>query len=388
MIAFEREEYIPSTVGARVKVLGVGGAGCNTVNAMIEAQFQDIECVAVNTDAQALRLSKASKMLQIGSKSTKGLGAGANPELGRQAAEEDAEEITKAIQGADVVFLTGGLGGGTGSGALPVIARLCKKLNILCVALVTKPFAFEGKRRAVVADQALELLKKEVDTLLVIPNQKLLSLTDANISLMNAFAMINKVIGQCIKSVTDIIFKPGHINVDFADVRAIMTNAGFAVMGTGTASGKDRATEAALQAICSPLLDHVDIKGARGVLINITGNSALGLHEIAAASSLIYEQAHEDANIILGSVIDETCGDALSVTIIASNFEQAQPAVAAPKEPVAQPKISEQPLRVDSTLRLSASEVAQTTNQDIEVPTILRRMIAERQAAQKNNSQS
>jgi cell division protein FtsZ len=307
---------------AVIKVIGVGGGGGNTVDSIIESGYEGIEYIVANTDAQALNLSKASTRLQIGIKSTKGLGTGANPELGKRAAEEDLEKILEAVGDADIVFLTGGLGGGTGSGGLPVIAHVLREKGILCIAVVTKPFAFEGKKRAKVAERALEELKKEVDTLIVIPNQKLLSIVDQQVSMIEAFAMINEVLGQSVRGISDIITRPGHINVDFADVRTIMKDRGFAIMGTARASGKNRAEEAALNAVSSPLLEDMDISTARGILLNITGGRSLGLHEISQAVAVIYDQTEEDANIIIGSVIDESMNDEISVTVIATGFDE------------------------------------------------------------------
>lgn len=319
MIIFEEEkkELIPM---ASIKVLGVGGGGGNTVNSLIESGYEGIECIVANTDAQALELSKAGEKVQIGVKSTKGLGTGADPAVGKRAAEEDLDKVLEVVDGADIVFLSGGMGGGTGSGALPVIARALREKGILTIAIVTKPFLFEGKRRARVAQDAIEMLRKAVDTLIIIPNQKLLDLVDSKVSMINAFAMINDVLCQSVRGISDIITKPGHINVDFADVRTIMKDQGLAVMGTGKASGEGRAKKAALAAISSPLLENMSVAGAHGVLFNITGGKSLGIHEISEAASVIYEQAHEDANIILGSVIDETLDDEVIVTIIATGF--------------------------------------------------------------------
>lgn len=307
---------------ASIKVVGIGGAGGNTINSMVDAQFKDIEFIAANTDAQALDLSKADHKVQLGAKSTKGLGTGANPELGKKAAEEDLDKVMELVQDADIVFLTGGMGGGTGSGALPVIARALRAQGILTIAVVTKPFLFEGKRRAVVAEHAIETLKQEVDTLLILPNQKLLEEVDENLSMIDAFSLMNNVLNQSVKGIADIITKPGHINVDFADVRTIMKEMGLAVMGTGKASGPDRAEEAAMQAITSPLLENMSIEGARGVLLNISGGANLSLHEMSKAASIIYEQADENATIILGSVIDPTLTDEVIVTVIATGFDK------------------------------------------------------------------
>lgn len=323
MIHLARQEH--ETRAAVIKVFGVGGGGGNALNSIIESGYEGIEFIAANTDAQALNLSKAAIHLQIGIKSTKGLGTGANPELGKRSAEEDLEKILEAVGDADIVFLTAGLGGGTGSGALPVIAHMLREKGILCIAIVTKPFTFEGRKRAKVAELALEELKKEVDTLIVIPNQKLLSVVDQHVSMIDAFSMINDVLGQSIKGISDIITKPGHINVDFADVRTIMKDRGLAIMGTARASGKNRAEEAALNAISSPLLEDMDISRARGILLNITGGPSLGLHEISQAVAVIYDQAEEDANIIIGSVIDENMTDEISVTVIATGFVEQNP---------------------------------------------------------------
>lgn len=329
MILFEEEKKDAPI--ASIKVVGVGGAGGNTVNSIVESDNQGIEFIVANTDAQALAQSKADHKVQIGVKSTKGLGTGANPDLGKKAAEEDIDRIMEAVGSADIVFLTGGMGGGTGSGGLPVVARALREKGILSVAVVTKPFLFEGKRRAKVAEEAINTLRKEVDTLLIIPNQRLLDVVDESVSMINAFAMINDVLCQAVRGISDIITRPGHINVDFSDVRTIMKDKGFAVLGTGRATGPNRAKEAAMQAINSPLLENMSIEGAHAVLLNITGGKNLGLHEISQAASVIYAQAHEDANIIIGSVIDDTMKDHISVTIIATGFEQARQEAAAVK---------------------------------------------------------
>lgn len=335
MINLVQEEY--GTRPASIKVIGVGGGGGNTINSIIDSGYRDIEFIATNTDAQALSLSKAPTKIQIGIKSTKGLGTGSNPDLGKRSAEEDMDKIMSAIGDADIVFLTAGLGGGTGSGALPTIAHALREKGVLCIAVVTKPFLFEGKKRMRVAEQALEVVKKEVDTLIVIPNQKLLDVVDQHVSMIDAFSLINNVLGLSVKGISDIITKPGHINVDFADVKTIMKDRGLALMGTSRAKGERRAEEAALNAIASPLLENMDIEGARGVLLNVTGGPSLTLHEVAQAAAVIYDQSDEDAHIIIGSVIDEAMGEEVSVTVIATGFHHQEPrSVAAKKDAASQ----------------------------------------------------
>lgn len=354
MIEFDSAELAREN-SAKIKVLGVGGAGGNTVNSIIESGYQGIEYLVVNTDAQALENSKAPTKIRLGARSAKGLGAGANPEAGKRAAEETLNEIMEQLEDADIVFLTAGLGGGTGSGALPVIARALKERGILCIAVVTRPFNFEGKKRAAIAEAAIQQLKKDVDTLIVIPNQNLLNVVDASTSMIDAFNMINAVLGQAVKSISDIIAKPGHINVDFADVRAIMKDRGLAIMGAARACGEDRALEATLAAISSPLLENMNIKGSQSVLLNITGSKNLSLHEISQAASIIYEQADADAQIILGSVIDESLGDDVLVTVIATGFEEAQQAAAQ----------AEQEIKVKATVL----DVVETIKVHVEAPT-------------------
>jgi len=320
MIEFDSEQMDELGM-ASIKVIGVGGAGGNTVNSMISSNDRDIDFIVANTDSQALKHSKAPNKIQLGVKSTKGLGTGANPEIGRRAAEEDIDKVIETVSGAEIVFLAAGMGGGTGSGASPVIAKALREHGILTVAVVTKPFTFEGKRRSKIAEETIKNLHKEVDTLIVLPNQQLLELVGVDVSMIDAFAMINEVLNKSVRGISDIITRPGHINVDFADLKAIMKNMGMAVMGTGNASGENRALEAAMNATSSPLLENVDIKGARGVLLNITGGPSLGLHEINTAASVVYEQADEYANIIIGSVIDENMGDEVMVSIVATGFE-------------------------------------------------------------------
>ncbi len=313
-----------------LKVMGIGGAGGNAVNGMIAAgDLQEVYFIVSNTDSQALSVSSAQAKIQLGKKITKGLGAGANPDIGRRAAEEDIEVIAQHIKDTDIVFLTAGLGGGTGTGALPIIAKTAKEMGVLTVAVVTKPFLFEGRRRQKHAEEALANIKGAVDTLIVIPNQRLLEIADPKISMLNAFALSNTILKKAIKGISDIILKTGHINVDFADIRTIMKDMGVAIMGTGIASGPDRAKIAAYEAMNSPLLENVSINGAKGVLINITGSSNLELQEINEAASLVYDMVSEDATIILGSVIDDSMGDSISITLIATGLEpqKVQPKV-------------------------------------------------------------
>jgi cell division protein FtsZ len=331
MIEFDKEQFAHDTI-AKITVVGVGGAGGNTVNSIIKTGCNNIEFIAINTDAQALDLSKADKKIQIGVKSTKGLGTGTNPELGARAAQEDLDKVLETIGDADIVFLAAGMGGGTGSGALPVIAKALHEKNILTIAIITKPFTFEGKRRERVAQEAIAKVREVVDTLIIVPNQKLLEIAGEKVSMIDAFDKVNDLLSQSVRGISDIITKPGHINVDFADVRTIMKNRGIAIMGTGKASGQDRAELAALEATTSPLLENMGVKGAQSVLMNITGGTNLGLHEISKAAQIIYQEAHEDANIIIGSVIDESMKDEIMITIIATGFaDQAMGQSEAPK---------------------------------------------------------
>ncbi len=309
--------------GARIKVIGVGGGGCNAVNRMIKAKVEGVEFIAANTDLQALKLSQAPVKLQLGAKLTKGLGAGANPEIGRKAALEDTEKIIEALEGADMIFVTTGLGGGTGSGAAPVVASLAGELGSLTVAVVTKPFAFEGKRRAVQADHALSELVGSVDTVIVIPNERLLDTVERGTSFFEAFRIADDILRQAVQGISDIITVPGIINRDFADVKTIMQGMGYAVMGTAVASGSNRAIDAAQRAISSPLLEDNSVQGAQGILINVTGSSTVTLHEIHEASSIIQKAAHENANIIFGAVLDESMKEAVKITVIAAGFKEA-----------------------------------------------------------------
>jgi cell division protein FtsZ len=308
---------------AKIKVIGVGGGGCNAVNRMIRAKVEGIEFIAANTDLQALKLCQAPMKLQLGAKLTKGLGAGANPEVGRKAALEDTDKIIEALEGSDMIFITSGLGGGTGSGAAPVVASLASELGALTVAVVTKPFAFEGKRRMMQAEQALQDLIGAVDTVIVIPNERLMETVERGTSFFDAFRIADDILRQAVQGISDIITVPGIINRDFADVKAIMSGQGYAVMGTAVATGSNRAVDAANRAIASPLLEDNSIQGAQGILINICGSPSLSLHEVHEASSIIQKAAAENANIIFGAVQDETMKDAVKITVIAAGFKEA-----------------------------------------------------------------
>ena len=306
---------------ATIKVIGVGGAGNNAVNRMIEAGIRNVEFIAVNTDRQTLNSSKASSKIQIGEKLTRGLGAGANPDIGAQAAEESRAEIAEILKGADMVFVTAGMGGGTGTGAAPIVAATAKELGILTIGVVTKPFTFEGKKRLAQAERGIASLKGKVDTLVVIPNDKLLQVIDRKTSIVEAFRMADDVLRQGVQGISDLIAVPGLINLDFADVRTIMLNQGMAHMGIGKASGENRAEDAAKQAIQSPLLE-TSIEGAKGVIINITGGSDIGLLEANTAAELVQRSADPEANIIFGTVTDDTMGEEIQITVIATGFEK------------------------------------------------------------------
>lgn len=306
---------------ATIKVIGVGGAGNNAVNRMVESGIRNVEFIAVNTDRQALVLSKAASKIQIGEKITRGLGAGANPDIGAQAAEESKTEIAEALRGADMVFVTAGMGGGTGTGAAPIVAATAKEMGILTIGVVTKPFTFEGKKRLSQADRGIESLKGKVDTLVVIPNDKLLQIIDRKTSIVEAFKMADDVLRQGVQGISDLIAIPGLVNLDFADVKTIMLNTGMAHMGIGRASGESRAEDAAKQAVQSPLLE-TSIEGARGVIINITGGSNLGLHEVNTAAELVQRSVDPEANIIFGAVIDESLDEDIVITVIATGFEK------------------------------------------------------------------
>ncbi len=311
---------VEEVYNARIKVIGIGGGGGNAINRMIETGIEGVEFIAVNTDLQALNNNKAPIKLQIGNNLTKGLGSGGRPDIGKQAAIEDAEKLREIVQGADMVFLTTGLGGGTGTGAAPILANLASEMDILVIAIVTLPFEFEGKVRAKQAEDGLKELQTAVDTVISIPNERLIQTVNLDTSIQDAFKMADDVLRQAVQGISDLITKPGLINLDFADVKSIMKGMGMAFMGTGIASGENRAVDAAQRAISSPLLIDTSIEGARGVLINITGGKDLTLHEVSKSSQLIHKLAHPEANIIFGTVIDESMKDMVKVTVIATGF--------------------------------------------------------------------
>jgi cell division protein FtsZ len=316
---FELEQVPPE---AKIKVIGLGGGGGNAVSRMMSADFTGVDFIVANTDLQALRSSPAPVKIQLGSKLTQGLGAGSNPDVGRGAALEDPEEITRLLEGADMVFITAGLGGGTGTGAAPVVASLAKDLGILTVAVVTKPFVFEGRKRLLQADAGMEALRGVVDTLIAIPNQRLLSVVDRGTPLLEAFKVADTVLQQAVQGISDLILVPGLVNLDFADVRTIMSGMGMAMMGTGVGHGEHRALDAAQKAVASPLLDDTSIEGARGILINFTGGADLAIHEVEEAARIVQEAAHEEANIIFGAVIDPALQDEVRMTVIATGFTE------------------------------------------------------------------
>ena len=355
---------------ALIKVVGVGGGGVNAVNRMIDAGLKHVEFIAANTDAQALLMSDADLKLDIGRQLTKGLGAGSDPEIGRQAAEEHRAEIEEALQGADMVFITAGKGGGTGTGAAPVVAEVAKSVGALTIGVVTRPFTFEGRRRAMQAEKGIQNLKEKVDTLIVIPNDRLLTVSTEKTSMVNAFKMADEVLLQGVRGITDLITVPGLINTDFADVRMIMLNAGTAIMGIGSASGDGRAVNAARAAITSPLLE-ASIEGARGILLNIAGGSDLGLFEVNEAAEIIHGVAHADANIIFGAVVDDNLGEEVRVTVIAAGFERWDESTR-PAEPSDKSLGLESPAPVDIFGVTSENGDIDLDDDDFDVPSFLR----------------
>jgi len=366
-IRIHYQDEIPT--GARIKVIGVGGGGNNAVNRMIAAHVEGVEFIAANTDVQALQVSNASVKLQLGVKLTSGLGAGSNPDVGRRAALEDSDKIIEALEGADMVFVTAGLGGGTGTGAAPVIASLASEMGALTVAVVTRPFAFEGKRRMMQAERGMEELLESVDTLIVIPNEKLLAVAK-DAGFFESFRIADDVLRQGVQGISDIITIPGVINRDFADVKTTMAGMGYAVMGTAARTGANRAVDAAVAAMASPLLEAGAIDGARGILINITGSSNLKLSEVNEASSIIQNAAHEDANIIFGAVLDETMGDEVKITVIATGFRQDEMPLRRDRmlaEPALPTNRHDVPIRHYSTPKPSAARFASETAVELDV---------------------
>jgi cell division protein FtsZ len=370
---------------AKIKVIGVGGGGGNAVNTMIASCLQGVDFINANTDAQALGVSSAPIKIQIGSQITKGLGAGSDPEIGKQSALESRDEIKPYLEGADMIFITAGMGGGTGTGAAPVIAEIARECSVLTIAVVTKPFQFEGKKRNIQAEEGIAQLREVVDTLIVVPNQRLLSLGGRNLSLIEAFKKADDILYQAVKGISDLILVPGLINLDFADVRSVMSNMGMAIMGTGVASGENRAVEAAQRAISSPLLEDNTIQGAHGILLNITGGPDMSLYEVNEASSLIQEEADEDANIIFGTVIDQDMEDEIRITVIATGFDDFNKRKAESisnvtrfagfnkREDLATPTF------IRKERKLNSGDIAvvglgdDTANMDIQIPTFLRR---------------
>lgn len=374
---FELEEEGPREGGrevARIKVVGLGGGGSNAVNRMMASRFTGVEFIVANTDIQALRASPAPVKLQLGARLTGGLGAGSDPEIGRHAAEEDRDQIAQILEGADMVFVTAGLGGGTGTGAAPIVAKAAKELGILTVAVVTKPFTFEGRKRAQQAEAGLAELRGVVDTLITIPNQRLLSVVERGTPLLEAFKVADSVLHQAVQGISDLILVPGLINLDFADVRTIMSGMGMALMGTGVGKGEHRALDAAQKAIASPLLDETSIEGARGILINFTGGVDLSIHEVEEAARVVQEAAHEEANIIFGAVIDHNLQDEVRLTVIATGFSERREAVGVGNKVVDLAKTPRSApgspwRRRTADIRAEGEEPAE----DLDVPAFLRR---------------
>jgi cell division protein FtsZ len=363
---------------ATIKVIGVGGGGNNAVNRMIEHDVQGVEFIAVNTDAQALNLSKAEIRMQIGAKLTRGLGAGANPEVGKKAAEESREQVEEALKGADMVFVTAGMGGGTGTGAAPVIAKIAKDLGALTVGVVTRPFTFEGRKRATQAAGGIAAMKEAVDTLIVIPNDRLLEIVDKSTPMLEAFREADNVLRQGVQGISDLIATPGLINLDFADVKTIMTNKGSALMGIGVATGENRAAEAAKKAISSPLLEK-SIDGAQGVLMNITGGVNLSLYEVQEAADIVASASDQEVNMIFGSVINDNLKDEIVVTVIATGFNEEVAQQPKPQRPVfgqSKPNVSQgikrEPKREEAPQEPTRSTNAQPMEDALDIPTFLR----------------
>jgi cell division protein FtsZ len=370
---FEIEE---TREAAKIKVIGLGGGGSNAVNRMMDAEFSGVEFIVANTDLQALRASPAPVKLQLGARLTGGLGAGSDPEIGRNAALEDRDRIREVLEGADMVFVTAGLGGGTGTGSAPVVASAAKELGILTVAVVTKPFAFEGRKRAQQAEAGMAELRGVVDTLIAIPNQRLLAVVDRGTPLLEAFKVADTVLLQAVQGISDLILVPGLINLDFADVRTIMSGMGMALMGAGVGRGEHRALDAAQKAVASPLLDDTSIEGARGILINFTGGPDLSIHEVEEAARVVQEAAHEEANIIFGAVIDDGLEDEVRITVIATGFTERKEAAGPGSKIVEMPKGPRGPSPAREWRRRLAEVRAETDaplEEDLDVPAFLRR---------------
>ena len=368
---------------AKIKVIGIGGGGGNAINTMISYNLQGVEFITANTDAQALKASLSPSKIQLGAEATKGLGAGSDPDVGKSAAMETRDTLREHLAGCDMAFITAGLGGGTGTGGAPIVAEISKELGILTVAVVTKPFLFEGKKRNHQAEEGIAELRQIVDTLIVVPNQRLLSLGGKNLSLLDAFKRADDILYHAVKGISDLIMVPGLINLDFADVKNIMSGMGMALMGTGISRGDNRAVEAAQKAISSPLLEDNTIQGAHGILLNITGGSDMTLYEINEASSLIQAEAHEDANIIFGTVVDETMEDEIRITVIATGFEEAgrkKQTLANitrlgghKREDLSMPTFIRQDKPIDSVNVVKMGMVDDIDQMDLEIPTFLRR---------------
>jgi cell division protein FtsZ len=373
MFSFQEDCLSP----VRIKVIGVGGAGCNAVNTMITSGLARVDFIAANTDLQALDRSRAAYKVQLGPERTRGLGAGAKPEIGKESALESKDQIRECLDGADMVFVTAGMGGGTGTGAAPIVASIARELGILTVGVVTKPFSYEGHRRMTHADEGIRDLRRHVDTLLVIPNQRLLGIVDKATPLLEAFKVADDVLRQAIQGIADVITTTGHVNVDFADVRTVMSHTGRAVMGMGVSRGNNRAIEAAQKAICSPLLEEGSVEGARGVLLNISGGPNMSLHEIEEAASIIQQAADAEANIIVGQVINPDMGDDLVVTVIATGFERDE-------QPVAVGVAAARSVRAGQPASNAvAAAVADRPHKDLDRPTYLRRMGDQRDAIER-----
>jgi cell division protein FtsZ len=367
MFSFQEDVLLP----VRIKVIGIGGAGCNAVNTMISSGLARVDFIASNTDLQALDRSLAPYKIQLGPERTRGLGAGAKPEIGKEAALESKDHIRECLEGSDMVFVTAGMGGGTGTGAAPIVASIAREMGILTVGVVTKPFQYEGQRRHKHAEEGIRDLRRHVDTLLVIPNQRLLGIVDKSTPLLEAFKVADDVLRQAIQGIADVITTTGHVNVDFADVKTVMSHTGRAVMGMGVSRGPNRAIEAAQKAICSPLLEEGSVEGARGVLLNITGGPSMSLHEVEEAASIIQQTADADANIIVGQVINPDMGEDLIITVIATGFEREAEtaAIGSDRAPVRSTKPSQAVLA-----GVGAAAVSDRPIKDIDRPTFLRRM--------------